>query len=353
MGFACQEEDPSWANLHLQVEVSVVRAGSSVQKRRSSTHSRDYIGSLVRPLGPLFVDRGNNFCWIFRLKWVDSCQTPKVSETRPSQFKFSLLEWLMKRGFRKMPLWSLHRDDSILWRLSLSLLSKISKIIFVWDNSVSYSSTGSLSLVTMKRETTDDPSKYGRTPWVSQRLPEWTNPGKDLRDEKLLFSEKGQMLSKRYEPHCPSRTCTGGHKNRLYRIRGNPNWLPREIWAKKKEEQSLCRCVYCGLAWFQENSKRLGLDARPVGYYDDFEHPWEFVSLKPRYRIREKNTSRYWYSMGRKAIRAPRCGGVDWPSGRGRRWGRMKSFLETEMLLQLYHEVRWAQASDVRTKNRG
>ena len=119
------------------------------------------------------------------------------------------------------------------------------------------------------------------------------------------------MLSKGYEPHCPSRTCTGGHKNKLYRIRGNPNWLTWEVWAKKKEEESLCRCAHCGLVWFQESSKRLGLDARPVGYYDDFEHPWEFVSLKHRYRVRDQNTSRYWHSVGRKAIRGPASGGVD------------------------------------------
>ena len=127
----------------------------------------------------------------------------------------------------------------------------------------------------------------------------------------MALSEKGQMLSKRYEAHCPSRTCTGGHKNKLHRISGNPNWLSREVWAEKKEGENLCRCAHCGFVWFQESSKRLGLDARPVGYYDDFEHPWEFVSLKHRYRIREQNTSHYWYNMRKKAIRPPRLGGVD------------------------------------------
>jgi hypothetical protein len=134
---------------------------------------------------------------------------------------------------------------------------------------------------------------------------------KNLRDESSLFPGKKQMLSKRYEPHCPSRTCAGGCKNKLHRISGKPNWLNREVWAKKKGEESLCRCGHCGLVWFQESSKRLGLDARPVGYYDDFEHPWEFVSLKHRYRIREQNTSRYWYNMEKKALRAPRWGGVE------------------------------------------
>jgi len=119
------------------------------------------------------------------------------------------------------------------------------------------------------------------------------------------------MLPKGYEPHCPSRTCTGGHKNKLHRIRGDPIWLTREVWAKKKGEESLYRCVHCGLVWFQASSKRLGLDARPVGYYDDFEHPWEFVPLKHSCRVREQNTSRYWHSVGRKAIRAPALGGVD------------------------------------------
>jgi hypothetical protein len=53
------------------------------------------------------------------------------------------------------------------------------------------------------------------------------------------------------------------------------------------------------------------LDARPVGTYDDFEHPWEFVSSKHRFKIRKQNTSRYWANEGRKAIRAPIWGGVD------------------------------------------
>jgi len=159
---------------------------------------------------------------------------------------------------------------------------------------------------------TNNQPKYGEEPLnLSRRLPEWTNTRKDLRDEKSLFSEKGQMLSERYEPHCPSRTCTGRDKNKLYRIRGSPTWLARDVWAKKKGEENLCRCAHCGLVWFQKSSKKLGLDARPVGYYDDFEHPWEFVSLKHLYRIREQNTSRYWVNVGRKAIRAPRWGGVD------------------------------------------
>jgi len=149
------------------------------------------------------------------------------------------------------------------------------------------------------------------TPSPSKMFPQRTNIGKDPGDEQPPFKKKGQMLLKRYEPHCPSRTCTGGHKNKLCRIRGNPKWLTREVWAKEKGGENLCRCAHCGLVWFQESSKRLGLDARPVGYYDDFEHPWEFISLKHRYRIREQNTGRYWYNMGRKAIRAPRCGGVD------------------------------------------
>ncbi len=131
------------------------------------------------------------------------------------------------------------------------------------------------------------------------------------REESSPFAKRAQMLPQRYEPHCPSRTCTGGHGNKLYRIRGNRNWLSREVWAKKKGGENLCRCAHCGLVWFQESFKKLGLDARPVGYYDDVEHPWEFVSLKHRVRIREQNTSRYWHNMGKKALRSPTWAGVD------------------------------------------
>ncbi len=126
-----------------------------------------------------------------------------------------------------------------------------------------------------------------------------------------LLRKKNKWLWKRYEPHCPSRTCTGGHRNRLHRISGKPNWLGRQLWDKKKGEEILCRCSYCGLVWFQKRSERLGFDARPVGYYDDFEHPWEFVPSKRRFMIRERNTSSYWCNVGRKGIRRPRWGGVD------------------------------------------
>lgn len=117
----------------------------------------------------------------------------------------------------------------------------------------------------------------------------------------------------RYEPRCPSPTCTGGNRNKLSCVRGKPNWLSLEDWTKKKDGEILYRCTTCGLVWFQERSKRPGLDARPIGYYDDFQHPWEFVSLKDRYKIREQNTSLYWYGGGSrvKAVYPPKLGGVD------------------------------------------
>ena len=115
-----------------------------------------------------------------------------------------------------------------------------------------------------------------------------------------------------YEPHCPSHACMGGDKNKLHRIKGNPNWLPAEVRALRREDDVLYRCAYCGLVWFQEPSKRPGIDAYPVGYYDDPEHPWEYVSLKDNFRIREQNTSRYWYSVGSKREpHPPKCGGVE------------------------------------------
>jgi len=99
----------------------------------------------------------------------------------------------------------------------------------------------------------------------------------------------------------------------LYPIRGKPNWLPLEVWASKKDDEMLYRCAYCGLVWFQERLKRPGLDARPIGYYDDLQHPWEFVSLRDTYTIREQNTSGYWYDVGgqKDAIHSPKRGGVD------------------------------------------
>ncbi len=116
-----------------------------------------------------------------------------------------------------------------------------------------------------------------------------------------------------YEPHCPSPSCAGGDKNKLHYIKGNPSWLPPEVCALRKEDEILYRCAYCGLVWFQEASKRPGIDAYPVGYYDDLDHPREYVLVKGDYRIREQNTTPYWYNMGskRRVPRTPKYGGVD------------------------------------------
>ena len=126
-----------------------------------------------------------------------------------------------------------------------------------------------------------------------------------------LQRKNNKWLWKRYEPYCPSRTCAGGYRNKLHRISGKPNWLAQQLWDKKKEEEILCRCSYCGLVWFQKDSEKLGFGARPVGYYDDFEHPWEFAPLRGRFKIREQNKRSYWHKVQKKSIRPPRWGGVD------------------------------------------
>jgi hypothetical protein len=116
-----------------------------------------------------------------------------------------------------------------------------------------------------------------------------------------------------YEPHCPSPACTGGDKGKLLYIRENPTWLPAKVWTLRREGEILYRCACCGLVWFQQASKRPGIDAHPVGYYDDPEHPRRYVFLEGYYRIREQNTTSYWVNLGSKkrVPRPPRYGGVD------------------------------------------
>jgi hypothetical protein len=99
----------------------------------------------------------------------------------------------------------------------------------------------------------------------------------------------------------------------LHHIKENPSWLPPEVCALREQDAILYRCDYCGLVWFQEAWKRPGIDAYPVGYYDDLDHPRKYVFLEGNYRIREQNTSPYWYNMGSKgrSPRPPKCGGVE------------------------------------------
>jgi hypothetical protein len=139
-------------------------------------------------------------------------------------------------------------------------------------------------------------------------LPRYTKIHK-IKD--VLRHKNNKWLWKRYEPHCPSPTCTGGHRNKLHRISGKPNWLGQQVRDKIKEKEISCKCSCCGLVWFQKDSEKLGFDARPVGYYDDFAHPLGFVPLRKRFQTREQNTTSYWYNVRRKGIRPPRWGGVD------------------------------------------
>jgi hypothetical protein len=103
--------------------------------------------------------------------------------------------------------------------------------------------------------------------------------------------------------------CTGGHKNKLFHIKGKPNWLPPEVWIKKKRRKLYTDVVTLGWYGSKKNQRnRVLMQGHLVIYYDGFDHPWEFVPLKGQYTIREQNTSRYWYKGGskREAIHPPR-----------------------------------------------
>ena len=142
----------------------------------------------------------------------------------------------------------------------------------------------------------------------------FTRPGVAAMAElSRIHNNLYQVIWLLYEPRCPSPTCAGGGKNKLHHIRENPSWLPPEVCALRKQDAILYRCDSCGLVWFQEAWKRPGIDAYPVGYYDDLDHPRRYVFLEGNYRIREQNTSPYWYNMGSKgrSPRPPKCGGVE------------------------------------------
>jgi len=53
-----------------------------------------------------------------------------------------------------------------------------------------------------------------------------------------------------------------------------------------------------------------GIDAYPVGYYDDLDH----VFLKGNYRIREQKHNPYWYNMGAKGETRVHQSMAEWTS---------------------------------------
>ena len=63
------------------------------------------------------------------------------------------------------------------------------------------------------------------------------------------------LLMRGYEPHCPSRTCTGGHKNKLFHIKGKPNWLPLEVWIKKRRRKLYTDVVTLGRYGSKKNQR--------------------------------------------------------------------------------------------------
>ena len=104
---------------------------------------------------------------------------------------------------------------------------------------------------------------------------------------------------KKYIPHCPNPSCTGGNEDRLKKVEGMPAWIPLEIFKNKKKAEQLYRCNYCGFVWFQDNSKQKAFDPRPLGFFDSMLSSG-FVLVDNSYRIRKENTTSYYITRLKK-----------------------------------------------------
>ena len=108
---------------------------------------------------------------------------------------------------------------------------------------------------------------------------------------------------KGYEPHCPAVDCSGGHADRLHLTTSEAVHMPPDVAARRKNSESIYVCSYCGLVWFQKATARPGFEARPAGWWDSIQWPWEFHPAGETYRIREQNTRDYWEEKREKRHR--------------------------------------------------
>ena len=95
------------------------------------------------------------------------------------------------------------------------------------------------------------------------------------------------MAMKNYVPRCPNADCKGGDQSRLYKVGQKSISIPEEVLSIKGAKETIYRCNYCGLLWAQEDSKRIGLDPKPLGIYRNLE----FFSIPDNFRIRRENIS--------------------------------------------------------------
>ncbi len=86
---------------------------------------------------------------------------------------------------------------------------------------------------------------------------------------------------------CPAPDCRGGYSHRLYEVNAKLiQKIPPEVLARKKDDESIYRCNYCGFVWGQKSYRRMGIDVTPLGFYDNFTNPNKFVAVSENYETR-------------------------------------------------------------------
>lgn len=126
-------------------------------------------------------------------------------------------------------------------------------------------------------------SNAGRAP---ERLPRLGGRSGNVSGDRPVMLPK----KRKYVPHCPSRTCSGGHEHMLHHFdlfrAMRLGLIPTNV-AELRRGETAYRCSYCGLIWFQR-SRKIGLDPFVVGYYDSPRHPG-FRPLGPHFQRRHEN----------------------------------------------------------------
>ena len=95
------------------------------------------------------------------------------------------------------------------------------------------------------------------------------------------------LTAKKCQPHCPATDCSGGSEDHLHKF---PRKLIQNATLERMRaiDNETYRCSYCSLVWAQSNTRMLGVDPLPLGYYESLDHPGFVPSTQIKIRESKK-----------------------------------------------------------------